>query len=103
MSATVGDIRIREVIAACGGMDAILDTARQFKANQDYLEQHRAEFKMLHPDQWVGIVRQQVTAVDGTADGVLATLRAAGENTGVAVLHHACVEEPVWLLAAVSR
>ncbi len=79
------------------------ESMRQFKANQEYIETHHEELKRQFPDQWVVILRQQLVAHGDDPDEVMDVLQEAGEDLRSAVLHQACVEEPVWLLAAGSR
>ena len=63
-----------------------------------YAEAHHEQLKQQYPDQWVGIVRQQVLAHGDSAEDVVRAVREANEDTRGMVLHHACVEEPIWIL-----
>ena len=103
MRAVASEARIREMVESVGGLAAILEGQRRFRADQRYLEDNRERFKELYPDQWIGIVGLQVVAHGDTADDVLEALRRADEDIGGAVLHHACVEDSTWLLAEWSR
>ena len=103
MSTVVSEDRIREMVESVGGPEAVLEGERQFKADQKYLEDNRERFKEQYPDQWIGIVHLRVVAHGDTADDVLAALLEADEDISGAVLHHACVEDSIWLLAEGSR
>lgn len=103
MSAAVSEDRIRELVAAVGGREAILDGERQFKADRRYVDDNREFFKQHYPDQWVGVVHQQVVAHGDSAEGVIAALLEADEDIGRAVVHHACVDDSIWLLTAGGR
>lgn len=99
MSTVVSEDRIREMVESVGGLEAVLEGERQFKADQRYLEDNRERFKEQYPDQWIGIVHLRVVAHGDTADDVLAALLEANEDISGSVLHHACVDDSVWLLA----
>lgn len=103
MARIASDDELRELLEPFGGPDAMLESMRQFEANQEYLETHREQLKQEYPDQWVIILRQQLVAHGDDPDEILNALQEAGEDLRSAVLHQACVEEPVWLLAAGSR
>lgn len=103
MSTVVSEDRSQEMVEAVGGLEAILEGERQFCADQRYLEDHRERFKKQYPDQWIGILHSQVVARGDTADEVLAALQETDEDLSGAVLHHASVEDSVWLLAEGSR
>ncbi|WP_419839670.1 DUF5678 domain-containing protein [Candidatus Poriferisodalis sp.] len=103
MSTVVSEDRVREMAASVGGLEAILEGERRFKADQEYLENNRERLKEQYPDQWIGIVHLRVVAHGDTADDVLAELREADEDVSGAVLHHAGVEDSTWLLVEGSR
>ena len=103
MARIVSEDEARELLEPFGGEDAMREGIIQLRANQEYIEAHREELKRQYPDQWVVIVREQVVAHGDDPDAVLDALQEAGEDLRSAVLHQACVEEPVWLLAAGSR
>ena len=88
----------RKVAEAFGGVDALREGSRQFKANVEYQEAHSHELKRRYPDQWVGILRQEVRAVGDTPREVMDSLREAGEDLTGVHLHKAWVEEPVLIL-----
>ena len=87
-----------EFLVPFGGREAVEESERQFEANQKYLEAHYDQLKEQYPDQWVGIVRQQVLAHGDTADEVMDALEETDENLRGMVLHQAWVVEPVWIL-----
>lgn len=86
-----------------GGLAAIIDGERRFKADQQYLEDNRESFKEQYPNQWIAIAGLRVVAHADTAHDVLEALRSADEDVGSAVVHQACVEDSTWLLAKRSR
>ena len=92
----------RNVFANCSILPAArtppIEAGRQFTANREYAEAHHEQLKQQYPDQWVGIVRQQVLAHGASAEDVVRAVREANEDTRGMVLHHACVEEPIWIL-----
>ena len=98
MRRIVSEERIRELLDIAGGPDAVLEAGRQFTANREYAEAHHEQLKQQYPDQWVGIVRQQVLVHGDSAEDVVRAVREANEDTRGMVLHHACVEEPIWIL-----
>lgn len=103
MSVNVSEGRIRELVEAAGGREAIVDGERQFRADRRYVDENREYFKQRYPDQWVGVMQRQVVAHGDSADSIVAALREAHHDIGRAVLHHAAVEESTWLLAQGSR
>ena len=103
MARIVSDDEVRELLEPFGGEDAVLESMRKFQENREYLEANRERLKQQFPDQWVVILRQQVVAHGDDPDDILNALQEAGEDLQSAVVHQACVEEPVWLLAAGSR
>ena len=94
----ISDEELDEFLAPFGGEEAFLESERQFDANREYLEAHYDELKEQYPDQWVGIVRQQVRARAGSSEAVMDALEETDENLRGMVLHQACVVEPVWIL-----
>ena len=90
--------RLREVIDAFGGPDALREKRRAFQANREYLEEHHEELTQQYPNEWVGIVDQQVKAHATAAPAVVRMLRDADEPLGGAVLHFMTTENRVWLL-----
>ena len=94
----ISDEELDEFLAPFGGEEAFLESERQFDANREYLEAHYDQLKERYPDQWVGIVRQQVLAHADSSEAVMDALEKTDENLGGMVLHHACVEEPVLIL-----
>ena len=103
MNAVMSEDRIRELVEAAGGREAIIDGERQFKADRRYVDDNREVLKQRYPDQWVGVVHQQVVAHGDSAERVVAALLEADEDIGRVVLHHACVEDSIWLLAEGGR
>ena len=70
------------------------------KAGLKYVDAHREQLKEQYPDQWVGVLEKTILAHGETPDEVVQTLREAGVDVGVVVLHHACLKEPHWVLAS---
>lgn len=103
MARIVSEDEARELLEPFGGPDAMREGMIQLRANQEYLEAHREKLKRQFPDQWVVILHQKLVAHGDDPDEVLDALQEAGEDLRSAVLHQACVEEPLWLLAAGSR
>ena len=103
MARILSEDEARELLEPFGGEDAMRVSMLQLRANQEYAETHHERLKQQFPDQWVVIVREQVVAHGDDLDEILDALQEAGEDLRSAVLHQACVEEPVWLLAARSR
>ena len=99
----VSEDEARELLEPFRGPDAMREGMIQLRANQEYVEAHREELKRQFPDQWVVILHQKLVAHGDDPDEVLGALQEAGEDLRSAVLHQACIEEPVWLLAAGSR
>jgi phosphoserine phosphatase len=89
---------LEELLEPFGGVEASAERGRQYDADWKYVEAHREEFKKQYPDQWIGVLRKAVLAHAETAEEVLQTLDEAGVDVSVVVLHHACLEEPHWLL-----
>ncbi len=102
MHANVARITSQEEIEALlepfGGVEALKERGRQYEADWKFADAHREELRRRYPDQWVGIRHQKVLTHADTAEEVLSALDAAGEDVSVVVLHHACVEEPRWML-----
>ena len=90
---------LEEILEPFGGVEAATERRREYEADWKFADAHREELKRRYPDQWVGIRHKKVMAHADTAEEVLGTLDAAGEDVGRVVLHHACVEETRWMLA----
>ena len=89
-----------ELLEPFGGIEASAERGRQYDADWKYVEAHREALKKRYPDQWIGVLKKTVLAHAETAEEVLQTLDEAGVDVSVVVLHHACLEEPHWLLVA---
>lgn len=103
MSTVVSEDRIRKMTESVGGLEAIAEGERRFRDDQRFLEDNRDRFRAEYPDKWIGILNRRVAAHGDTADDVLEALLDAHEDISGAVLHHACIEDSVWLLAEWSR
>ena len=90
--------RLREVIDSIGGPAVLREKQRRFRANREYLEEHRDQLKRQYPGEWIGIVDRQVKAHASEAPAVARMLRDAGEPLGGAVLHYMPIDDPNWLL-----
>lgn len=88
-----------QILEPFRGVEAATRRRREFEADCKYADAHREELRRLYPDQWVGIRHKTVLAHADTAEEVVRALDEAGEDASVAVLHHARVEEPRWILA----
>lgn len=100
MSPILPPERVEETLEPFGGVAKTLERLRQYDADWKYVEAHREAFKERYPDQWIGVLKKTVLAHAETAEEVLQTLDEAGVDVSVVVLHHACLEEPHWLLVA---
>ena len=90
--------RLREVIDSIGGPAVLREKQRLFRANREYLEEHRDRLARQYPGEWIGIVDRQVKAHADEAPAVVRMLREAGEPLGGAVLHFVPTDDRAWLL-----
>lgn len=98
MATVAPDERLAEIINRFGGPDALAERERRFRANLQYFEDHVAELRLRHPDQWIGIVDRQVKAHAGNGESVVRQLEEAGEDLGGAVLQFMPTKERTWIL-----
>ena len=98
MATVVPDERLAGIVNRFGGPDALAERERRFRANLQYFEDHVAELRLRHPDQWIGIVDRQVKAHADNGESVVRQLEEAGEDPGGAVLQFMPAKERTWIL-----
>ena len=96
----ISNEELEELLEPCGGIEASMERGRTYEVGLKYVDAHREQLKQQYPNQWVGVLEKTILAHGETPDEVVHTLREAGVDVGVVVLHHACLKEPHWVLAS---
>ena len=98
MSPIVPQERVEEVLEPFGGVEETLERLRQYEINWNYFEEHREELEHQYPDQWIGILHEQIAAHGNSSREVVeAVIAAYGTSSGL-FRKYLSTEKRVWLL-----